>query len=41
MKAPKGLDEKNKLIQSLKKNMKMFSTEHPQTTEEVALEQEK
>jgi hypothetical protein len=36
-----SLDEKEKLIQSMKKNLKMSSTEHPQTTELVALEQEK
>jgi hypothetical protein len=36
-----SLDEKDKLIQSLKKKLKMPATEHPQTTELVALEQEK
>jgi hypothetical protein len=36
-----SLDEKDKLIQSMKKKLKMSSTEHPQTTELVALEQEK
>jgi hypothetical protein len=36
-----SLDEKDKLIQSLKKKLKMSATEHPQTTELVSLEQEK
>jgi hypothetical protein len=36
-----SLDENDKLIQSLKKKLKMFSTEHPQKIELVALEQEK
>jgi polyhydroxyalkanoate synthesis regulator phasin len=36
-----SLEEKDKLIQSLKKKLKMSTTEHPQTTELVALEQEK
>jgi hypothetical protein len=31
------LDEKDKLIQSMKKKLKMFSTENPQTTELVSL----
>ena len=35
-----SLDEKYKLIQSLKKKLKMFSIEHPKTKELVALEQE-
>jgi hypothetical protein len=35
------LEEKDKIIQSLKKKLKMLATEHPQTTELVALEQEK
>jgi predicted nucleic acid-binding Zn-ribbon protein len=35
------LDEKDKMIHSLKKKLKMPSTKHPQTTELVALEQEK
>jgi hypothetical protein len=36
-----SLNEKDKLIQILKKKLKMSSTEHPQTTELVSLEQEK
>jgi HPt (histidine-containing phosphotransfer) domain-containing protein len=36
-----SLDEKDKLIQSLKKKLKIPATENPQTTELVALEQEK
>ena len=36
-----SLDEKDKLIQSLKKKLKMPATEHPQTTELVPLEHEK
>jgi hypothetical protein len=36
-----SLDEKDKLIQSLKKKLKMFATENPQTKEPVALEQDK
>jgi hypothetical protein len=36
-----SLEEKDKLIQSLKKKIKMSATEHPQTTELVSLEQEK
>jgi hypothetical protein len=36
-----SLDEKDKLIQSLKKKLKISATEHPQTTELVSLEQEK
>jgi hypothetical protein len=36
-----SLDEKDKMIQSLKKKLKMSSTEHPQTTELAALEKEK
>jgi hypothetical protein len=36
-----SLDEKDKLIQSLKKNLKMSTIEHPQPTESVSLEQEK
>jgi chromosome segregation ATPase len=36
-----SLDEKEKMIQSLKKKLKMSATEHPQTTELAALEQEK
>jgi FtsZ-binding cell division protein ZapB len=36
-----SLDEKDKMIQSLKKRLKMSPTDHPQTTELVALEQEK
>jgi hypothetical protein len=35
------LDEKDKIIHSLKKKLKMPTTKHPQTTELVALEQEK
>jgi hypothetical protein len=35
-----SLDEKEKLIQSLKKKLKISATEHPQTTKLVALEQE-
>jgi hypothetical protein len=35
------LDEKDKVILSLKKKLKMPATEHPQTAELVALEQEK
>jgi hypothetical protein len=35
-----SLDEKEKLIQSLKKKLKISSIENPQTTELVALEQE-
>jgi hypothetical protein len=42
---PKGvkasLDEKDKLIQSMKNKLKMSSTEHPQKSELAALEQEK
>jgi len=33
-----SLDEKDKLIQSMKKKLKMSSTKHPQTTELVSLE---
>jgi predicted metal-dependent hydrolase len=36
-----SLDEKEKMIQSLKKKLKMSATEHPQTTELAALEKEK
>jgi hypothetical protein len=36
-----SLDEKEKLIQNLKKKLKMSATENPQTTELVSLEQEK
>ena len=36
-----SLDEKEKMIQSLKKKLKMSATEHPQTAELAALEQEK
>jgi FtsZ-binding cell division protein ZapB len=36
-----SLDEKDKMIQSLKKRLKMSPTDHPQTTELTALEQEK
>jgi hypothetical protein len=36
-----SLDEKEKMIQSLKKKLKMPPTEHPQTTELASLEQEK
>jgi type IV secretory pathway VirB4 component len=36
-----SLDEKDKLIQRLKKKLKMSTTKHPQTTELVSLEQEK
>jgi hypothetical protein len=36
-----SLEEKDRLIQSLKKKLKMFASEHPQTTELVSLEQEK
>jgi hypothetical protein len=36
-----SLDEKDKMIQSLKKRLKMAHTDHPQTTELAALEQEK
>jgi hypothetical protein len=36
-----SLDEKDKMIQSMKKRLKMSSTEHPQTIELTALEQEK
>jgi hypothetical protein len=36
-----SMDEKDKLIQSLKKKLKMFAIEYPQTTELVALKQEK
>jgi hypothetical protein len=36
-----SLEEKDKMIQSMKKKLKMSATEHPQTTELVALEQEK
>jgi hypothetical protein len=36
-----SLDEKDKLIQSMKKKLKMSATEHPQTTELASLEQEK
>jgi HPt (histidine-containing phosphotransfer) domain-containing protein len=35
-----SLDEKDKLIQILKKKLKMSSIEHPQTLELVSLEQE-
>jgi hypothetical protein len=35
-----SLDEKDKLIQSLKKKLKMSTTKHPQTTKLVALEHE-
>jgi hypothetical protein len=35
-----SLDEKEKLIQNLKKKLKMSATEHPQTTKLVSLEQE-
>jgi FtsZ-binding cell division protein ZapB len=35
------LDEKDKVILSLKKNLKILATEHPQTAELVELEQEK
>jgi hypothetical protein len=42
---PKGvktsLSEKDKLIQSLKKKLKMYATEHSQTTKLVSLEQDK
>jgi hypothetical protein len=41
-KGPQGvkssLDEKDKMIQSLKKNLKMSPTDHPQTIELTALE---
>jgi FtsZ-binding cell division protein ZapB len=44
-KGPQGvkgsLDEKDKIIQGLKKKLKMSPIEHPQTTELVDLEQEK
>jgi cell division protein FtsB len=36
-----SLDEKDKIIQGLKKKLKMSPTEHPQATEIAALEQEK
>jgi len=36
-----SLEEKDKMIQSLKKILKMSPTDHPQTTELTALEQEK
>jgi hypothetical protein len=36
-----SLDEKEKMIQSLKKKLKMSATEHPQTTELASLEKEK
>ena len=36
-----SLDEKDKMIQSLKKRMNMSPIDHPQTTELTALEQEK
>jgi hypothetical protein len=39
--AKASLDEKDKMIQSLKKRLKMSPTDHPQTTELTALEQEK
>jgi len=35
------LDEKEILIQNLKKKLKMSTTKHPQTTKLVSLEQEK
>ena len=35
------LDEKEKMIQSLKKKLNMSSTKHPQTIELAALEKEK
>ena len=35
-----SLDEKDKVIQSLKKKLKMFATEHPQIAELVVLEHE-
>jgi hypothetical protein len=35
-----SLDEKDKLIQSLKNKLKMSATKHPQTTKRVALDQE-
>jgi hypothetical protein len=35
-----SLDEKDKLIQSLEEEIENVCTEHPQTTELVALEQE-
>ena len=42
---PKGvkvsLDEKDKLIQSMKKKLKMYAIEHQQKTELDSLEQEK
>jgi adenine C2-methylase RlmN of 23S rRNA A2503 and tRNA A37 len=42
---PKGikdsLDEKDKMIQSLKKKLKMSSIENPQTEELASLEKEK
>jgi hypothetical protein len=44
-KGPQGvkssLEENDKMIQSLKKNLKIYTIEHPQTTGLVALEQEK
>jgi hypothetical protein len=36
-----SLDEKDKMIQSLKKKLKMSSIDHPQKVELTALEQEK
>ena len=36
-----SLDEKDKMIQSLKKRLKMSPIDHPQTTKLTALEQEK
>jgi hypothetical protein len=36
-----SLDEKENMIQSLKKTLKIPSTEHPQTTELASLEKEK
>jgi hypothetical protein len=36
-----SLDEKDKIIEGLKKKLKMSPTEHPQATKLAALEQEK
>jgi hypothetical protein len=36
-----SLDEKENMIQSLKKKMNISSTEHPQTADLASLEQEK
>jgi hypothetical protein len=36
-----SLEEKDKMIQSMKKRLKMFATENPQTTDLASLEQEK